>query len=145
MTMKCPHCQKEVSEADSLYCPYCGKKLKPAEKKKLSLANLILLGIIWVLGSGFFSAIFFAIDFENNPPSYYRSLGLPWHSSPITWAPTASIVTSIIILNIISAYIVYHHAKRHGRNPVAWATAFAVFSPILAGIAYGLTWPKTQQ
>ena len=141
--MKCPHCQKEISEADSLYCPYCGKKLKPTEKKKLNPTNLILLGVIWALGSGFFSAIFFAIDFENSPSSYYGS-GRPnpyWYS-PISWAPTASIVTSIIILNIISAYIVYHHAKRHGRNSVAWATAFLAFSPLLAGIAYGLTWPK---
>lgn len=149
--MKCPHCQKEISEADSLYCPYCGKKLKPTEKKKLNPTNLILLGIIWTLGSGVFSAIFFAID--DSDTTYGRPYGDGWHPvlrgqeylycSHITWAPTASIVTSIIILNIISAYIVYHHAKRHGRNPVAWATAFAVFSPLLAGIAYGLTWPKS--
>jgi uncharacterized paraquat-inducible protein A len=55
--MKCPHCQKEISEADSLYCPYCGKKLKPTEKKKLSMTNLILLGVIWALGSGVFEVV----------------------------------------------------------------------------------------
>jgi len=140
--MKCPHCQKEIREADSLYCPYCGKKLKPTEKKKLNPTNLILLGIIWALGSGLLSGIFFAIDSIDATYGYYGSWS-PSKTNPIVWAPTASIVTVIIILNVLSAYFIYHHAKLHGRKMVAWATAFLVFSPILAGIAYGLTWPKS--
>jgi hypothetical protein len=38
----------------------------------------------------------------------------------------------------------YRHAKRYNRNTVRWTTAAIVFSPVLAWIAYGLSWRKSQ-
>ncbi len=62
--------------------------------------------------------------------------------SDITWAPGA---TAVLFFNMVSAAFIRPYVKRHGRNVVRWITAFVVFTPVLAGIAYLLTWPKNQR
>ena len=66
----------------------------------------------------------------------------------IVWALTPSltilVVTALYVLYVFPTVMVYHNANRVGRNAVRWATAFVVFTPLLAGIAYLLTWPKGQ-
>ncbi|AII58083.1 hypothetical protein X792_04950 [Dehalococcoides mccartyi CG1] len=52
------------------------------------------------------------------------------------------LLSGITGLTLSMAWGMYFHALEHNRRAVAWATAFAVFGPILAGIAYLLTWPK---
>jgi hypothetical protein len=52
------------------------------------------------------------------------------------------VLVSIFFLTLASAFFIYYHAKAYGRNAVRWATAFIIFSPLWAGIAYLLTWPK---
>ena len=68
----------------------------------------------------------------------------PVPGNPPTWAPLASLFIALAILYAVGVWIIYNHAKRHNRNAMRWATAAIAFSPILAGIAYGLTWPKSQ-
>lgn len=51
-------------------------------------------------------------------------------------------IALLSLVIVIWADYIYKHAKAYGRNAVAWATAFVFFSPLWAGIAYLLTWPK---
>jgi len=68
-------------------------------------------------------------------PEYQIPYGLP---SVIPWIFAIGFYVAVID-------VIYLHAKRQRRNVVRWITAFIVFSPLLAGIAYLLTWPKSQQ
>ena len=146
--MKCPHCQEEVSESGFLYCPHCGKKLKSGKKgEKGLLRRSVVVGSIltWAILTG----VCFWLD-KLDEAMMRVGYGLeatlePIPGNPPTWAPNASIVIALAILYVLSVCIIYNHAKRHKRNAVAWATAAAAFSPVLAGIAYGLTWPKGKQ
>jgi len=129
--MKCTHCEKEIRISsddfyDIVHCPHCGRKSRELEKLVTGILTRKAWEIfaIWLVLSGIFAAVFFGID------------------NSITWAPATSILASIVLLDILFAYVIYYHAKCYGRNAVAWATAFVVFSPLWAGIAYLLTWPK---
>lgn len=104
--------------------------------------------------------IFFAIDLFDGITSTYKyykpyepSSGWPLEVDrteirPIAWAPGAvGIVAGALVfyfLYIVVPQIVYGNAKSYGRNAVRWTTAFVVFTPFLAGIAYLLTWPKNK-
>jgi hypothetical protein len=52
------------------------------------------------------------------------------------------LLSSITGLTLSIAWGMYFHALGHNRRAVAWATAFALFGPLFAGLAYLLTWPK---
>jgi len=52
------------------------------------------------------------------------------------------VIALLSLFTVIWADYIYKHAKAYGRNAVAWATAFIIFSPLWAGVAYLLTWPK---
>ena len=124
------------------------EKKEPARKKQQSLSaigSMDLLSLILICGLLCF--VFFWLDNESG------SRTLVWNpqtqryvmESKITWAPAASIWVCIIGFSIAAAHIIYHHAKRHGRNAVAWATAFIVFSPFLSLVVYLLSWPNNRQ
>jgi hypothetical protein len=123
--MKCPHCQKEISESGFIYCPHCGKQLEPSKKKGISLRKGGLLAFaVWVG----LTAIFFGLTAGVFGVDYIK-------------------VTTILALAILYAFgvwAIYTVAKRHGRNTVRWTTAAIAFSPVLAWIAHGLTWRKSQ-
>lgn len=59
-----------------------------------------------------------------------------------TWAPWASIGLIIFSLYVGGIYLIYNHARQNERNVIRWITASIVFSPLIAGIAYLLTWPE---
>jgi len=158
--MNCPHCQKEITD-DAKYCPYCGKKLKRTERRQnilksewdnirnksltaKTLLNLALwIGICWLL-----AYVFHQIDLIDDTKTLVSDpLGKMFGGSgyryvPITWAPAVTIFVFVLGFNIVAADIVKPYIKRQGENVVMWVTAIIVFTPLLAGIAYLLTWPK---
>ena len=98
--------------------------------------------------------IFFGVDFLDRTTGIYYQYTWPYftkvpYTTNITWAPVASIfvacLTGVYIFYVLIPYIVYHHAKSQGRSEVRWVTAFVIFTPLLAGIAYLLTWPKGEE
>jgi hypothetical protein len=113
---------------------------KPVRKILLSILVAVLLCII-----------FFTIDLLDGITHTYTYgwLEKTVVVETIAWADDATAVTVILavfyIFYIVIPHIVYDNAKRHGRNAVRWTTAFVVFTPVLAGIAYLLTWPKSKQ
>ncbi len=71
-------------------------------------------------------------------------IGIHKRGNPLEWAPMAwgLIAAGILamLLYIFGVWTIYHHAIRYNRNAVRWTTAAIVFTPILAWIAYGLSW-----
>ncbi len=125
-------------------------KKQPAKMKLQSMSELVAVDLLaWILICGLITGVFFLIDNQGAPgqlvwnPETWRFEREP----NITWAPGASLWVGLIGLSVATAHIIYHHAKRHGRNAVAWATAFIVFSPFLSFIVYLITWPtlKTEK
>jgi hypothetical protein len=145
--MQCPNCYKDVV-VDAVFCPYCGKELRVSavrKNKRTSVFYRVLLDfILLVVYCGFFSVIFLILDFIDGTRKYIVDVPFGYYS-PITWAPVAVIVIVIVGFNIASADIMRLYTKRHGRNTIAWVTATIIFTPILAGIFYFLTWPKEQK
>jgi len=132
--MKCPHCQKEISEAGFVYCPHCGKQLEPTKKKEISLRKGSLLAFILWVG---LSALAFGVDAIDGGVTRWG------HYETFTWAPGGILVLFFLILYAFGVWAIYTVAKRHNRNAVRWTTAAIVFSPVLAWAAYGLTWRKS--
>lgn len=130
--MKCPHCQKEISESGFVYCPHCGKELKPSRKKGINLRKGSLLAfIVWagitIIGTG----VFVLVD-----PSARGEWTVP---------PAMGAICAPAILYAFGVWAIYTVAKRHNRNAVRWSTAAIIFSPVLAWAVYGLTWPKGEK
>jgi hypothetical protein len=139
--MQCKKCGKEIPLNDGLvYCPYCGVKLKDEGTKKGILTKELKVGdrakafIVWMLLCGIM-AVFFTL-FKGLFSEMF-SLEIP---SLVDWIVLSLIGATGLYFTL--AYVVYNHARKHNRRAVAWATAFVVFTPILAGLAYLLTWPK---
>jgi hypothetical protein len=146
--MKCPRCQKEISESGSVYCPHCGKKLKPSQGKVKGIFSWHLVAwpaLTWVILSG----ICYWLDKQDPAMMFSRYIyhfgqwmgvykAIP--GNPLEWAVEAWVTIAAGILYIIGIWIIYHHAKRYNRNAVRWTTAAIVFFPVLAWIVYGLTW-----
>lgn len=78
------------------------------------------------------------------------SPGQPYHTygpSPdniYDWAPIAWFFIAVTILYIVGCWMMYQHTKLYNRNVVCWTATAIVFTPVLAWIAYGLSWPKSQ-
>jgi len=116
---------------------------------------------LWILICGALFAILWSIDYMDYlntersdvyerttqyglPPYTYTSTVTVYPTyQPSYWVVVSSIVVFVVGFNIAGADIVYHHARRHKRKALAWATAFILFSPLLTGIVYFLTWPVT--
>jgi len=64
----------------------------------------------------------------------------PTPGNPWDWAPIAWIFIAAGILYIVGVWIICLHAMRNNRNAVLWTIAAIVFTPIVAWIAYGLSW-----
>lgn len=60
----------------------------------------------------------------------------------LKWATEITIAIGIISFNLAMADNIRRYAESHGRNTVFWTTATILFSPLLALIAYFLTFPK---
>jgi hypothetical protein len=121
---------------------------------KMVTNNILLEAALYTLVVGSLCVIFFIADTFDGTTAIYYVGGWGWSpgkpiTTPLAWAPQVSTLIAslggIYIFYILAPYAVYHNAKRHGRNAVRWTTAFVVFTPVLAGIAYLLTWPKSQQ
>ena len=111
------------------------------------MKRILLNFLLWLAVSLFLCGLFFIIDYNDGakhvwytPPSYtFR------HEEALAWAPMASVIVAIIGFYWASIDAAYRHMKRSGRNVVRWMSAFILFTPVLAGIAYLLTWPKGQK
>ena len=66
----------------------------------------------------------------------------PLPDNPFDWAPIAWLYIAAVILYVVGVFIMYKHAKLNNRNAVRWTIAAIIFTPILAWIAYGLSWSK---
>lgn len=117
-------------------------KLPESRQKR---ANLRLLSnlLLWMLVCGILSACFFIIeDVTDTGPQFGFSLceeGAEWRGG---WAIQLSIFVTILGFNLATTDVLRHYVRHHRRNVVSWTTASIVFTPILAGIVYLLTWPK---
>ncbi len=141
--MKCRKCGKEITFTDDMvYCPYCSNKLEDASSnnnkniltKELKISDSFKALIVWLLLCVILVALF----------SVFRQ-----SLSNIFGVEIAELLTWIVLVAIACvgmyftlAYVVYNHAKKRNRRAIAWATAFIVFTPILAGLLYLLSWPK---
>jgi len=139
--MKCNKCGREITLNDrGVYCPYCGARVKGEDTRKSILTRELKVGdrvkelMVWMLLCGIM-AVFFTLFKELLSERF--SLEIP---GLVNWIVLSLI--GAVGLYFTLAYVVYNHAKRHHRRAVAWATAFIVFTPILAGLAYLLSWPK---
>ena len=145
--MECKKCGKEITLNDGMvYCPYCGVKLKgqDAPKRRSIFTRELKIGygvkalIVWVLlcvillvlYSRFYNSVWEII--------WYR---FGWEIQGLFGWMVISMICGIALYFTL-AYVVYNHAKKHHRRAVAWTTAFIVFTPILGGLVYLLTWPK---
>lgn len=114
--------------------------------------------ILWIVLTLILCGIFFVIDYfdpsnvgewTDHPLfSLFSGAEKTYHViTPFNWAPETSIVIASIVvfyLYIFTTRIIYRHAKPNRRNVVRWTTASIVFSPLLAGLIYLLTWPQKE-
>lgn len=139
--MECHKCGKEIVLDDALvYCPYCGVKLKGESteksilRKELKVGDSVKAFIVWLLLCGILLVLF---TLSKQLISENFGFEIP---ELLDWRVLSIIVT--VGLYFTLAYAIYNHAKKHDRRAVAWATAFIVFTPILSGLLYLLSWPK---
>ena len=94
----------------------------PESRQKRANKRLILNLLLWIIICGILSSIFFGVE-------------------------AAGLAVFVIILgfNLATTDVLRHYVRQHGRNVVPWTTASIVFTPILAGVVYLLTWPKDRK
>jgi len=112
----------------------------PESRQKRANKRLISNLLIWILVCGVLSACFFIIEdvTDTNLP---RLRG----QAQVGWAAGLSTFVFILGFNLATTDVLRHYVRHHGRNVVSWATASIVFTPILAGVVYLLTWPKDKK
>jgi hypothetical protein len=141
--VECNKCGKEITlNNGAVYCPYCGVKLKgedtPKRKsiwtRQLKIGDGVKAFIVWLLLCVIVVPFFGLVKWLVSARFGLDIAGLA------DWIVVCLI--GAIALYFTLAYVVYHHAKKHHRRAVAWATAFVVFTPVLGGLAYLLSWPK---
>ena len=98
------------------------KKRKPESRQKRAKYRLISNLLLWILIAIPSSVLFGADDLA----------GL-------------AIFIIIIGFNLATTDVLRHYVRQHDRNVIPWTTASLVFTPILAGIVYLLTWPKDKK
>jgi hypothetical protein len=90
--------------------------------------------VLWIIISAII--LFFAFSIEKTYSSMWTSYD---------WLPKVAIAVTVLLFNLGSADILRYYIKQHGRNVISWTTAIIVFTPIITGIAYLITWPKNQK
>jgi hypothetical protein len=91
---------------------------------------------LWILVSSVLSVIFIIIeDVTGTGPSRLGG----------GWAFELSFFVRVTGFNIACADILRHYIKQHKRDVTAWTTAIIIFTPVLTGIVYLLTWPGNQK
>ena len=140
--MKCTKCGSELNATDGvLYCPFCGNRLKNEHNnnknpltRELKVSDGLKELIVWLLLCGILVTLFLV-----SKQLISNAIGVEIPAS-LMWIIYSAIAG--IGLYFTLAYVVYNHAKKHHRRAVAWATAFIVFTPFIAGLLYLLSWPK---
>jgi DNA-directed RNA polymerase subunit RPC12/RpoP len=139
--MECSKCGKDVTVDDEmLYCPYCSVRLKGEEKRRGILRRELRASddakalMVWCLLYGIMAVFLTAFRELVNAR---LGINVPGLGDSLILVLIAGIASYFTL-----AYVVYNHAKKRNRRAVAWATAFVVFTPVLGGIAYLLSWPK---
>ena len=140
--MECKKCGKEIAITNEIaYCPYCSNKLtdKPQGNKnvltrQIKISDGFKTVIVWLLLCGIFVALF--------KVSKYLLWGTWEIEIPVLFTWITLLMIAGVALHFSLAYAIYKHAKKNNRRAVAWATAFIVFTPVLAGLLYLLSWPK---
>ena len=139
--MKCNKCGKEITLNDGVvYCPYCGVNLNGEESrkkwatKKLEVGYSIRTAILLIV---LCEVLVLLVMVYRVSFGEWLGLEIPELSG---WMFLC--IIGGIALYLTLPYEVYKHAKKQKRRAVMWTTAFIVFTPILAGLAYLLTWPK---
>ncbi len=85
---------------------------------------------------------FFIIDKIDGATRVYKDYWrISYDTILYTWAPEVSTILVASCLYVVLSCTIHQHAQRNGRNVIRWTTASLVFTPLLAGIAYLLTWP----
>lgn len=122
------------------------KGKQPESRQKRANYRLISNLLIWMLICGVLSAGFFIIQDVTDTGSklvrYVRDGNMGWTGG---WAAGLSIFITILGFNLATTDVLRHYVRQHGRNVVSWTTASIVFTPILAGVVYLLTWPKDKK
>ena len=91
----------------------------PESRQKRANKRLMVDLLLWIIICGILSLIFAGIE-----------------------AGWLAVFVLILGFNLATTDVLRHYVRQHGRNVVSWTTASIVFTPILAGIVYLLTWPK---
>ena len=119
---------------------------KNESRQKRANKRLISNLLIWILVCGILSVCLFFIEDVTDTGSklvrHVRDGSRGWTGG---WAAGLSIFITILGFNLATTDVLRHYVRQHGRNVVSWATASLVFTPILAGVVYLLTWPKDRQ
>ena len=97
------------------------KEKLPESRQKRANYRLISNLLIWILACGFLSLLLVE-----------AAVGL-------------AIFVTILGFNLATTDVLRHYVRQHGRNVISWTTASIVFTPILAGVVYLLTWPRGQK
>ena len=139
--MECKKCGKEITLNNGVvYCPYCGVNLngedsrKKGATKKLEVRYSLRIAILLII---LCEALVFLVMVYRVSVGEWLGLEIP----PLSFWMYMCIIVGIV-LYLTLPYEVYKHAKKEKRRAVMWTTAFIVFTPILAGLAYLFTWPK---
>jgi len=107
----------------------------PESRQKRANYRLLSNLLLWMLVCGILSVCFFILE-DVTDTGYSR-----WRDSG-GWAAQLSIFVTILGFNLATTHVLRHYVRHHERNVVSWTTASIVFTPILAGIVYLLTWPR---
>ena len=123
------------------------KGKQPESRQKRANKRLISNLLIWILVCGVLSAGFFILENVTGTGSELTRVrgGGGEYKTTGGWAVGLSIFTTILGFNLATTEVLIHYVRQHERNLVSWATASLVFTPILAGVVYLLTWPKDRK
>lgn len=147
--MKCNSCGKEIPIVENMiHCPFCGMKIenevasdskKSIFRKELNVSYWFRALIVWWLIVGILTVLNFTLIAPQMEKFWVFLFG-PDSVESLNWLSIVGIIGIGIYFTL--AYVVYSHAKEHNRRAVAWATAFIIFTPVLGGLFYLLSWPK---
>ena len=116
------------------------KKRKPESRQKRVIIRTIQNVVLWVVVSSIIIPVAFYVEEETSYlfRNYIRMY-------PFAFLPKLAIAICILLFNLATTDVLRHYVRQHERNVISWTTASLLFTPILAGIVYLLTWPKDKK